>query len=74
MIEYTNEFLNDVCNWGDRKNYIFSIDVDFVPDYILKDTINLFKRYEQKSTIFLTHKTQQCVLYNTILVKIDAYY
>ena len=57
MIDYTNDFLNNVCNWGDNKNYIFSIDVDFVPDYILNDTIELLKTHKLKSTVFFTHDT-----------------
>ena len=57
MINYNSEFLNKICNWGKSKNYIFSIDVDFVPDYILSDTIKLFEESRVKSTIFLTHDT-----------------
>ena len=57
MINYSVDFLNDYCNWGQKKHYLFSIDVDFVPDYILRDTIDLIIKNQIKCTIFITHKT-----------------
>ena len=57
MINYSNEFLLDYCNWGNKKTFIISIDVDFVPDFILEDSINLINENKIYSTVFITHPT-----------------
>ena len=58
MIEYSKEFKHKYCNWGEDKSYIITIDIDFVPDFMILDTINLLKENGCKATFFITHDSK----------------
>lgn len=74
MINYNEKFLNDYCNWGDKKTFIFSIDVDFVPDFIISDTIELFEKNLMNATIFVTHQTNLIKkLYNSDFLEVGIH-
>ena len=58
MIEYSKDFKHKYCNWGNNNCYIITIDIDFVPDFMVLDTINLLQEYGCKATFFITHDSK----------------
>ena len=51
----------------------FSIDVDWVNDFVLEDTLKLFEENEIKCTIFTTHKTTVLSSLNSDLFEIGLH-
>ena len=52
------DFINEICNWDTLESIFLSFDVDWAPDYMLDDLINLLG--DAPATFFITHNSK-CV-------------
>lgn len=50
--------------------YIFTLDIDWAPEEIIADTLQLFEQHKVKVTLFATHKSEQILNANTDKVEV----
>jgi hypothetical protein len=55
MGSYQPRFLFQFCNWESLRTIIVTIDIDFAPDFMIADTIELLERWSCAASIFVTH-------------------
>lgn len=51
-------FLDKYANWNGLKSIAISFDIDWAPDYMIKNVINILNNYTVNSTFFVTHNSQ----------------
>jgi hypothetical protein len=53
--------------------YVFTLDIDWAPEEIIADTLELFEHYGVKVTLFATHKSEQILNVNKNNVEVGIH-
>ena len=54
---FSNEFLVNYANFEGLKSICLTIDVDFAPEYMIENIVNILDEYDINATFFATHKS-----------------
>lgn len=52
-----DEFCTQYANWGSKKTVCITFDIDFAPDYMIQNILQLLKKFEITATFFTTHES-----------------
>jgi peptidoglycan/xylan/chitin deacetylase (PgdA/CDA1 family) len=53
------EFMVEWANWEGLRTLCITFDVDFAPDYMLDEVLEVLDRYDAPATFFATHKSER---------------
>ena len=53
-----SKFLNEYANWNGLKTIALTFDIDWAPDYMIQNVIDILNLYNVNSTFFVTHESE----------------
>ena len=66
-------FLDQYANWNGTKSIALTFDIDWAPEYMINDVINILNHYDVNSTFFVTHESETIKKTNESQIEIASH-
>lgn len=58
LTKNVQEFVAKYANWNDVKSLSLTFDIDWAPDFMIEEVINILDKYSIKATFYATHHSK----------------